>query len=100
MRKPNLCFFQHVIKKTGVHSSEIIMIDDTAENVCVARSQGMHAILVDKSLPSVGGILRDLFQNSLQRAGVYLKDNARNHYCIVEGHEEIRLEDNFIQIMI
>ena len=100
MRKPDLCFFQHVIKDTGVHPSEIIMIDDTPENVCAARSQGMHAILVDKSLPSVGGKLLNLFRDPLQRGKTFLKDNARNHYCVVEGHEEIRLRDNFAQLMI
>ena len=100
MRKPDLCFFQHVIEETGVHPSEIIMIDDTAENVCAARSQGMHAILVDKSLPGVGGVLRILLQDPLQRAEKFLKDNARSHHCVVEGHKEIRLKDNFAQLMI
>ena len=100
MRKPDLCFFQHVIKETGVHPGEIIMIDDAAENVCAARSQGMHAILVDKSLPSVGQILLSLLQDPLQRAEVFLKDNARNHHCVVEGHKEIRLKDNYAQLII
>lgn len=100
MRKPDLCFFQHVIKEIGVHPSEIIMIDDTAENICAARSQGMHTILVDKSTSSVGGILLNLLQDPLQRAEVFLKNNARNHCCVVEGHEEIRLKDNFAQLMI
>ncbi|KAL8673566.1 MAG: hypothetical protein Q9168_002020 [Polycauliona sp. 1 TL-2023] len=100
MRKPDLCFFQHVIRETGVHPSDIIMIDDTPENVCAARSQGMHAILVDKSLPSVGGVLHNLLQNPLRRAELFLKVNARNHNCVVEGHEEIGLKDNFAQLMI
>lgn len=99
MRKPDLCFFQH-IKEIGVHPSEIIMIDDTPENVCAARCQGMHAILVNKSLPGVGGILLSLLQDPLQRAQLFLKDNARNHYCIFECHEKIRLKDNFTQLMI
>ena len=100
MRKPDLCFFQHVIKETGVHPSEIIMIDDTAENVCAARSQGMHAILVNTSTPSVGGLLRNLLEDPLQRAEGFLNDNARDHHCVVEGHKEIRLKDNFAQFMI
>lgn len=100
MRKPDLCFFQHVIMEIGIHPSEILMIDDTAENICAARSQGMHTILVDKSTSSVGGILLNLLQDPLQRAEVFLKNNARNHCCIVEGHEEIRLKDNFTQLMI
>ncbi|KAI4252004.1 MAG: hypothetical protein LQ352_004520 [Teloschistes flavicans] len=100
MRKPELRFFQHVIRETGVHPSEIIMIDDTAENVCAARSQGMHAILMDKSLPSVGRTLLSLLQDPLERAKVFLKNNARNHHCVVEGHEGFRLKDNFAQLMI
>lgn len=76
------------------------MIDDTPENVCAARCQGMHAILVNKSLPGVGGILLSLLQDPLQRAQSFLKDNARNHYCIFEGHEKIRLKGNFTQLMI
>ncbi|KAL8786838.1 MAG: hypothetical protein Q9195_008031 [Heterodermia aff. obscurata] len=100
MRKPDLCFFQHVIKETGVHPRKIIMVDDTAENICAARSQGMHAILVNKSLPSVGGILRSLLQDPLERAERFLKDNARNHHCVIEGHNDIILKDNFAQFMI
>lgn len=100
MRKPDLCFYQHVIKEIKVHPSEIIIIDDAPENVCAARSQGMHAILVDKSTSIVGGTLLNLLQDPVQRADAFLKTNAGNHYCIVEGHEEIRLKDNFAQLMI
>lgn len=100
MRKPDLCFFKHVIKEIGVHPSEMIMIDDTTENVCAARSLGMHAILVHKSLPSASMTLLNLLQDPIQRAEVFLKDNAREHHCVVEGHEELSLKDNFSQLMI
>ena len=100
MRKPDLYFFQHVVEEIKLHPSEIIMIDDTPENICAARSQGMHAILVDKTTRSVGGTLLNLLQDPVQRAEVFLKNNARHHYCIVEGYEEIRLKDNFAQLMI
>lgn len=100
MRKPDLSFFRRVIEETGAHPSQIIMIDDTPENICAARSQGMHGILVDKSLPNVSGTLRNLLQNPRQRAEAFLKFNAKNHHCIVEGHEEIILKDNFAQLMI
>ncbi|KAL9017079.1 MAG: hypothetical protein Q9185_005590 [Variospora sp. 1 TL-2023] len=100
MRKPELCFFQHVIKESGVLPSEMIMIDDTEENICAARSLGMHAILVNKSLPSAGVLLRNLLQDPLPRAEAFLKANARNHHCIVEAPQEIILKDNFAQLMI
>lgn len=100
MRKPDLCFFEHVIKEIGVHPSEIIMIDDTPENICAARSQGMHAVLVHKSLPTVSKTLLNLLQSPIHRAQLFLKANAREHDSIVEGHEELKLKDNFTQLMI
>lgn len=100
MRKPDLCFFEHVIKEIGVHPSEMIMIDDTPENICAARSLGMHAILVHKSLPSASKILLQLLQDPIERAQAFLKDNAREHHSVVEGREELTLKDNFSQLMI
>lgn len=100
MRKPDLCFFQHVIKHTGLHPSEMIMIDDMTENVCAARSQGMHAILADQSSASVGRALRNLLQDPLPRAEAFLKNQARNHDCVISGQEEIRFKDNFAQLMM
>ncbi|KAH8768896.1 HAD-like domain-containing protein [Diaporthe sp. PMI_573] len=100
MRKPDLCFFHHVIKEIGVRPSEMVMVDDTPENVCAARSQGMHAILVHKSLPSVSKTLLNLMQDPIQRAEAFLKEKAREHHCVIEGHEELRLKDNFAQLMI
>ena len=100
MRKPDLCFFQHVVTEIGAHPREMIMIDGTAENICAARSQGMRAILVNKSLPSIERVLRNLLQDPLQRAEGFLKDNARNHHGVIEGQEEIKLKDNFAQFMI
>lgn len=100
MRKPELRFFDHVIKEIGVHPNEIIMVDDTPENVCAARSRGMHAILVDKSFPSVSKTLLNLLHDPIQRGEEYLRDNAREHHCVVEGHEGLTLKDNFSQLMI
>ncbi|KAF3759887.1 hypothetical protein M406DRAFT_51589 [Cryphonectria parasitica EP155] len=100
MRKPDLCFFQHVIKQIGVDPSHMIMIDDTVENICAARSQGMYGLLVDKNVVKVGAILRSLIQDPLSRAEAYLKDNAGNHHCVVHGHEDLELKDNFSQLMI
>ncbi|KAI8953307.1 HAD-like protein [Xylaria longipes] len=100
MRKPDLCFFQHVIKKTGLHPDELLMVDDTAENICAARSLGMHGLLVDNKLAKSGGVLRNLFQDPLSRAESYIRVNARQHHCVVEGRGDIVLEDNFAQLLI
>ncbi|KAI1750674.1 HAD-like protein [Xylaria castorea] len=100
MRKPDLCSFQSIIEKTGCQPSEVVMIDDTVENICAARSLGMHGILVDNKLAKSGGELRNLLQLPLPRARAFLKANAGNHDSVVEGHDEIALKDNFAQLMI
>ncbi|KAF2967472.1 hypothetical protein GQX73_g6111 [Xylaria multiplex] len=100
MRKPDLCFFQHVIQQTGVHPHQLVMIDDTVENICAARSQGMHGVLVDDKASKTGATLLNLLQDPLPRAESFLKNNARNHNSIIEGHEDIIFKDNFSQLMI
>jgi hypothetical protein len=100
MRKPDLCFFDHVIHEIGLPPDQIIMIDDTTENICSARAKGMHRILVNKSLKSVSGALRNLLEDPLERGERYLKVNAMNHHCVFEGHESMVLKDNFAQHMI
>ncbi|KAI0543933.1 HAD-like protein [Xylaria curta] len=100
MRKPDLCSFQSIIEKTGCRPSEVIMIDDTIENICAARSLGMHGVLVNNKLAKSGGELRNLLQLPLPRAKAFLKANAGNHHSVVEGHDEIILRDNFAQLMI
>ncbi|KAI0855461.1 HAD-like protein [Xylaria cubensis] len=100
MRKPDLCSFQSIIKKIGCRPSEMVMIDDAVENICAARSLGMHGILVNNKLAKSGGELRNLLQLPLPRARVYLKANSGNHHSVAEGHDEIILRDNFAQLMI
>ncbi|KAG6845464.1 hypothetical protein H0H87_008824 [Tephrocybe sp. NHM501043] len=43
-RKPNIGFFEYVVKQTGVDPSRIIFVDDKLENIVTARSFGMHGI--------------------------------------------------------
>lgn len=100
MRKPDLCFFQHVIAQTGLRPAELLMIDDTAENICAARSLGMQGLLMDNDQARKGGALRNLFQDPLRRAEAFMKANARNLHCVVEGRSDIVLKDNFAQLLI
>lgn len=100
MRKPDLCFFEHAIDQTGCRPNQVVMVDDQAENICAARSLGIHGLVADKN--SVGIIcqtLRNLFQDPLARAGAYIKANAGNNRSVVEGHD-ITLKDNFAQLFI
>ncbi|KFZ17033.1 hypothetical protein V502_04793 [Pseudogymnoascus sp. VKM F-4520 (FW-2644)] len=100
MRKPDLCFFEHVINKIGFHPSQVVMVDGQAENLCAAQSLGIYGLLVDEiSVDIIGQKLRNLFQSSMPRAEAYMKANAGEHNCVVEGHN-ITLKDNFAQLLI
>lgn len=100
MRKPDLCFFDHVIKEIGARPDKILMVDDAPENICAARSKGMNVRLVHGPWPTVRKDLLVLLLDPIQRAEAFLKDNARELHCVVEGHEELKLKDNFSQLMI
>ncbi|KAF3014150.1 hypothetical protein E8E14_000141 [Neopestalotiopsis sp. 37M] len=100
MRKPDLCFYDHVIQEIGLPPDQMIMIDDSNENICSARARGMHGILVNKSLKSVSGALRSLLEDPLERGERYLKGNAKNHHSSFEGHESVVVKDNFAQHQI
>lgn len=99
MRKPDLCFWRRVLKQIGVKPSETIMVDDTSENICAARSLGIQGLLVD--CPKMASAaLRNLLQDSLLRAETFMKTNAGKHHSIIQGYENVSLKDNFSQIMI
>ncbi|KAI1632960.1 HAD-like domain-containing protein [Biscogniauxia mediterranea] len=99
MRKPDLCFFQHVLDKIPANPNEVVMIDDRVDNICSARSVGIYGLLVDKSTNDVGQTLRNLFLSPLSRAREYMKSNARNHDSSMEEHH-LTFKDNFCQLLI
>ncbi|KAK7745101.1 hypothetical protein SLS62_009965 [Diatrype stigma] len=99
MRKPDLCFFQHVLDEINPRPSEVVMVDDKAENICAARSVGIHGVLVNGAPAGVGQTLRNLFLDPISRAETYLKNNAGNLDSVVEGRD-IVIKDNFCQLMI
>ncbi|GAW25957.1 putative had-like protein [Rosellinia necatrix] len=100
MRKPDICFFQHVVEHTGFRPGDIAMIDDTVENICAARSVGIHGIFVHDRATKSGGSLLNLLQDPLARAETYLRENARDLHSSVEGRDDLLLKDNFAQLMI
>ncbi|KAI0145410.1 HAD-like protein [Xylariaceae sp. FL1272] len=99
-RKPDLCAFEHLVKKVGCTPDQLLLIDDTVENICAARSIGMHGMLVDNSFVRSGGALRNMFHDPGPRALAFLKSNAGRHHCTVEGHGDVILKDNFAPLMI
>lgn len=76
------------------------MVDNAPENICAARSKGMNVRLVHEPWPIARKSLLVLLLDPIQRAEAFLKDNAREHHSLVEDQEELKLKDNFTQLMI
>ncbi|KAK7949312.1 uncharacterized protein PG986_010198 [Apiospora aurea] len=101
MRKPELAFFQHVVNEIGGYPREMIFVDDSAENICAARSLGIQGVLVEDKMGIHDSELWSLVQpDSLLRAVRFMNANAGRHDSIVEGQDGLRLRDNFAQLMI
>lgn len=99
MRKPDLCFFRHVLDEINLHPGQVVMVDDKAENICAARSVGIHGVLANGAPTGVGQTLRNLFLDPISRAETYLRNNAGSLDSVAEGRD-IVIKDNFCQLMI
>lgn len=100
MRKPDLAFFEHVVNEIGGDPREMIFVDDSVENICAARSLGIQGVLMDDTQGIPDGELWGLIQpDSLVRAESFMKANAGHHDSVIEG-QDLRLRDNFAQLMI
>ncbi|KAK7919899.1 HAD-like protein [Apiospora marii] len=100
MRKPDLAFFQHVVREIGDDPREMIFVDDSVENICAARSLGIQGVLMDDKEGIPDGELWGLVRpDSLERAEQFMKANAGHHDSVIEG-QDLRLRDNFAQLMI
>ncbi len=53
LRKPELTFFEFVIKQSSLNPSETLFIDDSQENVATARRTGMTVLLHPRNAPLV-----------------------------------------------
>lgn len=103
MRKPELRFWRSVLTQIGLDTKpeRVIMVDDLAENICVARSFGINGIIANPKTPEkTSAALRNLLQDSLPRAEGFLKSNAGKHHSVVEGYPGVLVKDNFAQFMI
>lgn len=47
MRNPNLGFYRHVLKSTGIDPRKIIFVDDNIQNIISAGSFGMQSVLFE-----------------------------------------------------
>lgn len=75
-RKPNIGFYQYLIKETNLNPSEAIFVDDKLENVLTARSTGMGGIVFDNA-DSVVRQLMNRCGNPIERGNTFLRGNKK-----------------------
>ena len=83
IRKPELEFYKTSLCEARANPSEMIFVDDKAENVIAARSLGIKGIAFEygsKLLRPLNSLLLD----PIIRSGHYLKDNAGKHHSTIE----------------
>ena len=86
-RKPNIGFYQHVIKETGIDPSRTIFIDDRPENVLAARSFGMHGIVFDDQAEVIRQ-LKNLCGDPVSRGNNFLASLKQCFPAIAENNIE------------
>ncbi|KAI0319615.1 HAD-like domain-containing protein [Amylostereum chailletii] len=98
MRKPDLCFYKHVLKTTGSDPQSTLFVDDKLENVLSARSLGMQGVVFDKP-ESVRRTLRYLVSaDPIRRGWDFLEANAGKLDSITDTG--LVIGDNFAQLLI
>ncbi|THU99223.1 HAD-like protein [Dendrothele bispora CBS 962.96] len=97
-RKPNLGFYNHVIKETGLDATKTAFVDDKIENVLTARSTGMQGIVFTNASDVIRQ-LRNLREDPIQRANQFLQDNKRK-MLTVSSPDGVPVEENFSQLLI
>lgn len=91
-RKPNLGFYQQVLRATGSDPSRTVFVDDKLENVLSARSLGINAIVFD-SPENVIRKVTNFVGDPLQRASAWMKENAKRMLSVTDTG--VSISENF-----
>jgi hypothetical protein len=99
MRKPDLCFYRHVLRELGLSDSleRALFVETNPENILPARSVGSHVILhmgTNATLRSLQNILCD----PVARGKEFLRVNAKRLHSVTSTGVVIR--DNFTQLLV
>lgn len=96
-RKPDLSFYQHVLRETGAVPERTLFVDDTADNIITARTLGIKCVLYT-SFTNVQQALLNFCGDPISRASRFLVSNAKLHYSYTStGHI---IHENVSQLLI
>lgn len=104
LRKPNLQFFQHVLKEAGLNPAETVFVDDSFQNCVAAKSLGITVVLCE-NIGSAVQQLNFLLRNEEERLEATRKYLDR---VLVHDRQDLetvsnkgaRLTDNFSEFYI
>lgn len=97
MCKPELRFFRHVLEKAGMKPTDVVLIDDNAENVLAARSLGIRSWRY-KDAEGLKQFMDNIFHDPIERGREYLHKNAKEMWSVTPQGREVR--DNFAQLFL
>lgn len=97
MRKPNLCFYQHVLQAIGCNTASTVYVDDKPENVLAAKSLGIHGVVFDNP-ENLQTTLRYLMGDPLRRGREYLDSHAGKLFAVTETG--LTIEDTHAELLI
>ncbi|KAE8389472.1 HAD-like protein [Aspergillus alliaceus] len=97
MRKPDICFYNHVLQGIGLPAEAVVFVDDRAENVLTAQSLGMHTVLF-QGYEELSRQLKNILECPLTRGKDFLTANAKKMHSVTSNGDIIR--DNFAQLLI
>ncbi|KAE8155970.1 HAD-like domain-containing protein [Aspergillus tamarii] len=96
-RKPEVSFYNKVLREIDTPLEKVIFIDDKLENVISAQSVGMHGIVYTNAA-EVGRQFRNLIFDPVERGREFLRCNAGELHSITETNQIVR--ENFSQLLI
>ena len=98
MRKPEARFFERVINEVGPNPSNMVFVDDKAENVDTALSLGMHGLVFKNRDELLCQLRQFLFDAHIIAGKTWLKANSRNLVNQIE--DGTHFHDTFSQFLI
>ncbi|RDW78943.1 uncharacterized protein DSM5745_05795 [Aspergillus mulundensis] len=97
MRKPDLCFYRHVLHELGQHPGYVVFVESDPDNVLSARSVGGRVVPYEDA-SGLARSLHNLLGDTVKRGHEFLRANAGRLDSITNTGVTIR--DNFTQLLI
>lgn len=97
MRKPNLGFYRHVLKSTGIDPRKTIFVDDNIQNIISAGSFGMQSVLFEDTF-ILARTVKSLLSDPIGRGKAFLRENAKQLHSFTECG--IAVLENYVQLLI